>query len=165
MLLKGFLCLPQGILRGFGIDPQYQTAATAMIMTAPVPGTSNRFMHNLQAGSSAAACDGCVQSLGEESPLQCSEQHLIRGNSPAHYEGQQLKAKGVASDVAKIPLVGFKYYTLNDQGSQIMVAVKEDLPMMNRQVIVIGVVEKVMIIVKESIGLHPSEAKRVASLF
>lgn len=86
-------------------------------------------------------------------------------NNPAQYEGQQVKVKGVVADVTKISLLGIRYYTLNDQGSQIMVTVKETLPAANKQVIVIGVVENIMIIGNQSVGLHLSEIKRIDNLF
>jgi hypothetical protein len=86
-------------------------------------------------------------------------------SNPAQYEGQKIKVKGVVSDVTKISLLGIRWYTLNDKGSQIMVVAKETLPVANKQVIVIGAVENFMLIGNESLGLHLSEIKRIDNLF
>lgn len=86
-------------------------------------------------------------------------------SNPARYEGQEVKVKGVVVDVTKISLLGVSYYTINDQGSQIMVTAKDSLPATNKQVIVIGRVANLMIIGNQSIGLHLSEIKRVENIF
>lgn len=86
-------------------------------------------------------------------------------NNPARYEGRQVKVKGVVAEVTKISLLGIRCYTLKDQGSEIVVTVRETLPTADQQVVVVGVVENLMIIGNQSIGLHLSEIKRIEPLF
>jgi hypothetical protein len=82
-------------------------------------------------------------------------------SNPSQYDGKEVKVKGVVSDVTKIPLVGVKFYVLNDQNAQIFVVPKESVPASKSTVTVIGVVKNVAIIGGESIGPHIEEVRRV----
>jgi hypothetical protein len=82
-------------------------------------------------------------------------------SNPSKFDGKEVKVKGVVSDVTKIPLVGVKFYVLNDQNAQIFVVPKESVPASKSTVTVIGVVKNVAIIGGESIGPHLEELRRV----
>ncbi len=85
--------------------------------------------------------------------------------NPTKYDGKEVKVKGVVSDVTKIPLVGVKFYILNDEGQQILVVPKESIPESRSKITVIGVVRNVAIIGGESVGPHLEEVKRLDYAF
>jgi hypothetical protein len=85
--------------------------------------------------------------------------------NPTKYDGKEVKVKGEVSDVTRIPLVGVKFYILNDEGQQILVVPKESIPESRSKVTVIGVVRNLAIIGGESVGPHLEEVKRLDYAF
>jgi len=85
--------------------------------------------------------------------------------NPTKYDGKEVKVKGVVSDVTRIPLVGVKFYILNDEGQQILVVPKESVPESRSKVTVVGVVRNIAIIGGESVGPHLEEVKRLDYAF
>jgi hypothetical protein len=65
------------------------------------------------------------------------------------------------SDVTKIPLVGIRFYVLNEQGHQIFIVPGETVPASKSTVNVIGVVRPLAIVGGESIGPHIEETRRL----
>lgn len=82
-------------------------------------------------------------------------------SNPTKYDGKEVKVRGVVSDVTKIPLVGVKFYVLNDQDHQLFVVPKESVPASKSTVTVIGVVRNIAIIGGESVGPHIEEIRRL----
>lgn len=85
-------------------------------------------------------------------------------NNPTQYDGKQVKVRGVASNVTKIPLVGINSYTLTDEGSQILVVGGDTIPAANREVVVLAEVRSLAIVGSESLGLHLKEIRRFDKL-
>jgi len=82
-------------------------------------------------------------------------------SNPTKYDGREVKVKGEVSDVTKIPLVGIKFYVLNDAGRQILVTARDNLPESRSKVTVIGVFRNLAIIGGESVGPHIEETRRL----
>lgn len=82
-------------------------------------------------------------------------------SNPGKYDGQEVKVNGVVSDVTKIPLVGIRFYILNEEGHQILVVPKESVPASRSRVTVVGVMRTVAILGGESIGPHIEEIRRL----
>jgi hypothetical protein len=85
--------------------------------------------------------------------------------NPTQFDGQKIKIKGRVSDVTKLPFMEIRFYALNDNGHQIMVAAEGPVPAANKEIAVIGVVENFAIVGSKGIGLHIREIKRLDHLF
>ncbi|MBU1689387.1 MAG: hypothetical protein KJ958_05085 [Gammaproteobacteria bacterium] len=80
--------------------------------------------------------------------------------SPAQFEGKEVRVKGKVKDIVKVPLVDLKLYVLDDGSGEVTVVAGESLPAVNETVTVKGVVESMVIMGGESIGLRIKEIKR-----
>lgn len=81
--------------------------------------------------------------------------------NPSKYEGKEVKVKGIVRDATKLPLLGVKFYGLEDNGNQIMVVPAQTMPAEGSKVTVIGIVESIAIMGKDSAGLHIREVRRI----
>lgn len=105
------------------------------------------------------SCFGCEYMPFGYTPLR----DIV--SNPATYEGKEIKVKGTVNEVTKIPFMDAKFYTLTQDGSQIIVMTEAASPALNKQITVVGTVKNVAIFGNESIGLHILEIKRVDTLF
>lgn len=80
--------------------------------------------------------------------------------SPAQFEGKEIRVKGKARNVTKIPLIDVRLYVLDDGSGEVTVLTQHDLPAENETVTVKGVVESAAILGGQSIGLRIKETKR-----
>ena len=80
--------------------------------------------------------------------------------APAQFEGKEVRVRGKAKNITKVPLVDLNLYVLDDGSGEITVVAGENLPAENETVALKGVVESVAIVGGESIGLRIKEMKR-----
>lgn len=97
-------------------------------------------------------------------PLGATSIKEILAN-PAQYDGKTVKVRGIVSDITKIPLMDIRFYTLDDEGSQLMVYVTGDMPAPKDNIMVVGTLENVVIVKSINLGLHLKENKRYVDYF
>jgi len=80
--------------------------------------------------------------------------------APATFEGKEVKLKGNARGVTKLPMLDVKTYTLQDEAGEISVTTRGTLPAENEQVALRGTVKSAAIIGGHSLGLRIEEIRR-----
>ena len=123
-------------------------------MRVSIPSTWKRKAVWLILAGSLAGLFGCQYMPFGYTPIK----DIIQ--NPAKYERKEVKIRGVVSQVTKIPFVEVNFYTLSEEGYQIVVVAKETVPALQDKLSVAGTVENVAIVGKESIGLHVKESHR-----
>lgn len=81
--------------------------------------------------------------------------------APANFEGKEVKLKGRARDIAKVPFLNVKTYTLKDDTGEIAVAAEGNLPAANDSITLIGTVKSAVIVGGQSLGLRVEEIRRL----
>lgn len=84
--------------------------------------------------------------------------------SPANFDGKEIKLKGTVKSVTKVDLLDIKLFVLDDGTGHVTVIPTGDMPGENETVALSGVVENVAIIGGESLGMHVRETKRLPVL-
>ena len=84
--------------------------------------------------------------------------------SPAQFDGKEIKLKGKVKSVTKVALLDIKLFVLDDGTGQVTVIPKGDMPAENETVAFSGVVENVAIIGGQSLGMHIKETRRLPVL-
>lgn len=80
--------------------------------------------------------------------------------SPANFDGKEVKLKGVASDITRIPLLYLKSYVLKDDSGEITILTRADLPKTGEEIIIRAKVQSLAIIRGEVIGMMVLELER-----
>ncbi len=80
--------------------------------------------------------------------------------SPAQFEGKEVRVRGKAKNITKIPLIDLQLYVLDDGSGEVTVLTQGTLPAANETITVKGVVESTAILGGQSIGLRIRETKR-----
>lgn len=80
--------------------------------------------------------------------------------SPANFEGREVKLKGRVVDVLRLPVLG-QGYTLEQDGAQLFVIARGDLPAVKSEVALKGTVRSVAIIGGKALGTQVQETKRL----
>lgn len=84
--------------------------------------------------------------------------------SPADFDGKEVKLKGVASDITRIPLLYLKSYVLKDDSGEITILTEAELPKSGEEIIIKAKVESFAIIRGESLGMMVMELERYPAL-
>lgn len=84
--------------------------------------------------------------------------------SPADFDGTEVKLKGVASDITRIPLLYLKSYVLKDGSGEITILTEAELPKSGEEIIIKAKVESFAIIKGESLGMMVMELERYPAL-
>ena len=79
---------------------------------------------------------------------------------PANFEGQEVKLKGRVVDVMRLPMLG-QGYTLEQDGAQLFVLTRGELPAMKSEVALKGVVRSAVIIGGNALGTRVEETRRL----
>lgn len=79
---------------------------------------------------------------------------------PAQHEGREAKIRGRVVEVAKLPILETKFYTLRDDTGEVLVMTTGALPEVGSEARVRGTVESVAIVGGRSFGLHVKEVRR-----
>lgn len=85
--------------------------------------------------------------------------------NPATYEGKEIKLKGTVTDVAKIPLIELKLYSIRDNGNEITIVTDGDMPPVNQKIALKARVSSVAIVGGEAIGLKARETRRLTNFW
>lgn len=80
--------------------------------------------------------------------------------SPAAYEGQEVKIRGEVTSVMKIPFIGIRTYKVRDSSGEILVTTEADPPRLHKKVRLTGIVTNVAVVDGEGVGVHVRELKR-----
>lgn len=80
--------------------------------------------------------------------------------SPANFDGKEVKLKGVASDITRIPLLYLKSYVLKDDSGEITILTRANLPKTGEEIIIRAKVQSLAIIRGEVIGMMVLELER-----
>lgn len=80
--------------------------------------------------------------------------------APAAFEGREVKLKGTASQLLKLPLTDAKSYRLKDASGEIVVWTNGAMPADGEELVVRGRVESAVILGGESFGLAVQEIER-----
>jgi hypothetical protein len=80
--------------------------------------------------------------------------------SPARFEGREVKLKGRVVDVLRLPVLG-QGYTLEQDGAQLFVITRGELPAVKSEVALKGTVRSVAIIAGKALGTQVEETKRL----
>jgi hypothetical protein len=80
--------------------------------------------------------------------------------SPANFEGREVKLKGRVVDVLRLPVLG-QGYTLEQDGAQLFVITRGELPAVKSEVALKGTVRSVAIIGGKALGTQVQETKRL----
>lgn len=115
--------------------------------------TSFRTVAAVLAIGLSCALSGCDSSLGVEKIGEITAQ-------AASFEGREVKLRGTAGQLLKIPLTDAKGYRLKDATGEIVVWTSGDLPKEGEEVVVRGKVENLVIIAGQSYGLVVREVER-----
>lgn len=81
--------------------------------------------------------------------------------APANFEGKEVKLKGKAKDITKLPILNLKMYTLQDDSGEIGITTHGELPAANESVALKGTVKSAVIIGGQSLGLRVEETRRL----
>jgi hypothetical protein len=84
--------------------------------------------------------------------------------SPADFDGKEIKLKGVASDITRIPLLYLKSYVLKDNSGEITILTEAELPKSGEEIMIKAKVESFAIIKGESLGMMVMELERYPAL-
>ncbi len=84
--------------------------------------------------------------------------------SPANFDGMEVKLKGVASDITRIPLLYLKSYVLKDDSGEITILTEADLPKTGEEIMIRAKVESFAIIKGEALGMMVLELERYPAL-
>ena len=79
---------------------------------------------------------------------------------PANFDGQEVKLKGRVVDVMRLPVLG-QGYTLEQDGVQLFVLTRGELPAMKSQVVLKGIVRSAVIIGGNALGTRVEETRRL----
>ena len=79
---------------------------------------------------------------------------------PANFDGQEVKLKGRVADVMRLPVLG-QGYTLEQDGAQLFVLTRGELPAMKSEVALKGIVRSAIIIGGSALGTRVEETKRL----
>lgn len=80
--------------------------------------------------------------------------------APGQFDGKEVKVKGTASAVTRLPLVDVRMYLLRDDSGEITVIARDQLPAENAKVVVRGTVRTAAILGGQPIGLRIEEAAK-----
>lgn len=83
--------------------------------------------------------------------------------APAHFEGKEVKVRGAVTDVTKIPLFDIQNYVLEEEGTEITVVTRNQLPAKGEKVSAKGRVTSVAIVSGQSLGLRIEETERLSN--
>ena len=78
---------------------------------------------------------------------------------PANFDGREVKLKGRVVDVMRLPVLG-QGYTLEQDGAQLFVLTRGELPALKSEVALKGIVRSVVIIEGNALGTRVEETKR-----
>lgn len=84
--------------------------------------------------------------------------------NPAAFEGKEVKVRGTAVDIMKLPLMTTKYFQLRDDSGEIIIHTVGALPALNQAVAVRGRVENTMVLGETVVGLYIVEIERLPQL-
>lgn len=101
------------------------------------------------------ALPGCDASFGTTRIGDISAQ-------AATFEGKEVKLRGTASQLVKIPLTDLKAYRLKDASGEILVLTQGEMPREGEDLVVRGKVENLLIVAGQSYGLAVKESERKA---
>jgi len=79
---------------------------------------------------------------------------------PANFDGQEVKLKGRVVDVMRLPVLG-QGYTLEQDGTQLFVLTRGELPAMKSEVALKGIVRSAVIIGGNALGTRVEETRRL----
>ena len=98
----------------------------------------------------------CCTSLGVDyTPVK----DIVR--SPATYDGKEVRLRGIAKSVTKVPLLDLRAFVIAQDGAEILVFTNGQLPVQDHEVAVRGIVESAAILNGEAIGLRVRETERL----
>ena len=80
--------------------------------------------------------------------------------NPASFDGKEVKLKGRVADVVRLPVLG-QGYTLEEDGAQLFVVTRGELPAVKSEVALKGTVRSAVIIGGKALGTRVEEAKRL----
>jgi len=83
----------------------------------------------------------------------------IAGN-PASFEGKEVKLRGRVVDVMRLPIIG-QGYTLEQDGAQLFVVTRSELPAVKSEIALRGTVRSMAIIGGRALGTQVEETKRL----
>lgn len=80
--------------------------------------------------------------------------------NPASFEGKEVKLKGRVVDVMRLPVLG-QGYTLEQDGAQLFVIARGELPAVKSEIALKGTVRSLAIIGGRALGTQVEETKRL----
>jgi hypothetical protein len=118
---------------------------------SPVTGHRSRLI--VVAALAALMLAGC------DSFLYTSIKDIL--TAPLKFEGQEVRLKGTVTNVAELPLLNTKAYTLQDGDAKIVVIVSQGpLPAVSDKVKLKGTVRSTMIVNGKAVGQRVEETQR-----
>ena len=81
--------------------------------------------------------------------------------SPAKFDGQEVKVRGVVTSAAQVPFVDMKVFVIRADGAELTVTTLGALPAVDEEVSVEGKIESAAIVSGRAIGLRLIEARRL----
>jgi len=80
--------------------------------------------------------------------------------NPASFDGREVKLKGRVADVVRLPVLG-QGYTLEEDGAQLFVVTRGELPAVKSEVALKGMVRSTVIIGGNALGTRVEETTRL----
>ena len=80
--------------------------------------------------------------------------------NPASFDGKEVKLKGKVVDVVRLPVLG-QAYSLEEDGAQLFVVTRGELPTVKSEVALKGTVRSTVIIGGNALGTRVEETKRL----
>lgn len=81
--------------------------------------------------------------------------------APGQYEGKEVKVRGVARAVTRMPLVDMRTFILEQDGGELLVITEGALPTEGERIALRGVVRSAAIIEGQALGLRVHEIERL----
>ncbi len=81
--------------------------------------------------------------------------------APGQYEGKEVKVRGVARAVTRMPLVDVRTFILEQDGSELLVITEATLPGEGERIALRGIVHSAAIIEGQALGLRVHEIERL----
>lgn len=81
--------------------------------------------------------------------------------APGQYDGKEVKVRGVARAVTRMPLVDVRTFLLEQDGDELLVITEGALPVEGEPVALRGVVRSAAIIEGQALGLRVHEIERL----
>ena len=85
--------------------------------------------------------------------------------NPAQFQEQEIRIRGVVTDISRIPFLDIKSYLLRDDSGEIAVLTEDALPAMDEAVAIKATVQTAATLGRQSFGVRVKETGKLPTLW